>query len=261
MHLASDLDVSSRRFGGSSQSGSRFLPAGGNHAGAARGASVPAVGKRRSRRPAWPVVHGSMPCATPRPFGSTSATAMARTRAVGAARPKRIVILCSIPLPGLPVDHLVDWQELVTDIPSAIAKKVDKLRQAIRNPDGTLRLSLQLSVGGLVADAPHVFPNESASREWLQDGFGTSWKHQVSASARSLVTGCRRAVADRSSAAKSARAWFEHPSEGRIEAGRQSAIGADPARTASGSPAPGGIGGGGCSRSAPSRGGRGSEGV
>jgi hypothetical protein len=94
---------------------------------------------------------------------------MARTRAVGSKRRKRIVILSSIPLPGLPVDHLVDWQELVTGIPSAIAKKVERLRQAIRDPHGALRTSLRLSVDGLVADAAHVFPGETPAREWRRN--------------------------------------------------------------------------------------------
>lgn len=92
--------------------------------------------------------------------------AMARIRAVGSERRKRIVILCSIPLPGLPVDHLVDWQEFVTGIPSILATKVEMLRRAIRKPDGGLRSSLRLSVGGLVADAPEVFAADWSAREW-----------------------------------------------------------------------------------------------
>jgi hypothetical protein len=94
---------------------------------------------------------------------------MARTRAVGSERRKRIVILCSIPLPGLPVDHLVDWQEFLTGIPSVLAKKVEMLRRAIRTPDGTLRSSMRLSVGGLVADAPEVFTADWVAREWRRD--------------------------------------------------------------------------------------------
>lgn len=92
--------------------------------------------------------------------------AMARTRAVGAETRKRIVILCSIPLPGLPVSHLVDWQEFVTGVPSCLARKVDLLRRAIRKPNGTLLPSLRLSAGGLVADAPHVFAEDWIAREW-----------------------------------------------------------------------------------------------
>jgi hypothetical protein len=92
--------------------------------------------------------------------------AMARTRAVGSERRKRIVILCSIPLPGLPVDRLMDWQEFVTGIPSTLATKVEMLRRAIRKPDGRLRSSLRLSVGGLVADAPEVFAPDWSAREW-----------------------------------------------------------------------------------------------
>lgn len=92
--------------------------------------------------------------------------AMARTRAVGAEVRKRIVILCSIPLPEIPVDELVTWTEFVTGIPVDLARKVAVLRRAIRRPDGRLAENLRLSVHGLVEDAPHVFSTESIAREW-----------------------------------------------------------------------------------------------
>lgn len=92
--------------------------------------------------------------------------AMARTRAVGADGRKRIVILCSIPLPEVPVDKLVSWTEFVTGIPADLTRKVALLRRAIRRPDGRLEENLRLSVHGLVDDAPHVFYTESMAREW-----------------------------------------------------------------------------------------------
>ena len=95
--------------------------------------------------------------------------AMARTRSVGAATRKRIVILCSIPLVGVPVDDLVKWQEFVTGVPVTLATKVAVLRQAIRRPDGSFVNTLRLSVGGLLEDAPHVFPKEKDARTWRED--------------------------------------------------------------------------------------------
>ena len=92
--------------------------------------------------------------------------AIARTRAVGAEARKRIVILCSIPLPEVPVDELVGWTEFVTGIPAELDRKVAVLRRAIRRPDGVFAETLRLSVQGLVEDAPHVFPTESMAREW-----------------------------------------------------------------------------------------------
>ncbi len=92
--------------------------------------------------------------------------ALARIRAVGAEAPKRIVVLCSIPLPEVPVDELVTWSEFLTGIPADLAGKVDTLRRAIRRPDGTLANQLRLSVGGLTQDAPHVFPEKSIAHEW-----------------------------------------------------------------------------------------------
>ena len=92
--------------------------------------------------------------------------AMARTRAVGAQERKRIIILCSIPLPEVPSTSSLRWSEFLTGIPADSERKVALLRRAIRRPDGTLVGNFRLSVNGLVEDAPQVFSTESMAREW-----------------------------------------------------------------------------------------------
>ena len=92
--------------------------------------------------------------------------AVARIRAVGSPTRKRIVILCSIPLPDLPVTDLVPWAEFVSGVPCAIAGRLALLKKAIDRPDGPPLIGLRLSVAGAVEDAPHAFPTRNVSGEW-----------------------------------------------------------------------------------------------
>ena len=92
--------------------------------------------------------------------------AVARIRAVGSPTRKRIVILCSIPLPDLPVTDLVPWTEFVSGVPCAIAGRLALLKKAIDRPDGPPLIGLRLSVAGAVEDAPHAFPTRNVSGEW-----------------------------------------------------------------------------------------------
>jgi len=92
--------------------------------------------------------------------------AIARIRAVSAAKSKRIVVLCSIPLPGMPVTDLMKWREFVTGVPDAIAGKLDLLRRAVRGSDGSPLEGMRLSVAGVFEDASHVFTSQSVAAEW-----------------------------------------------------------------------------------------------
>jgi hypothetical protein len=94
--------------------------------------------------------------------------AIGRIRAVNAQVPKRILILCSIPLPRLPIDHLVLWQELVTDLSRAeLSAKSQTLESALYPYGRSAPIAgLRLSGSGLRADAPEVFKKASSGFNW-----------------------------------------------------------------------------------------------
>ena len=85
--------------------------------------------------------------------------AFERLRLATAKQRKRVVIACKVPIPGLPVDRLVSWQELMpTKAEAAIAEAAQG--------GGVLRLS----AAGLAQDAPETFPSEKAAERWLDKG-------------------------------------------------------------------------------------------
>lgn len=99
---------------------------------------------------------------------ASSLQAIARLRLIAPQGPKRVVIACSIPLPGLPITTLLPWADYVADRAArTTAPGADRLRKALTGPDGvTLRAGLRLSSAGLAADAPESFPTASAAKEW-----------------------------------------------------------------------------------------------
>ena len=80
-----------------------------------------------------------------------------RLRLGTAINRKRLVIASKVPVPGLPVDRLVTWQELAPDrLEAAMAEA------ALRG--GVLRVS----AAGLAQDAPETFGSEQRARDWLK---------------------------------------------------------------------------------------------
>ena len=83
-----------------------------------------------------------------------------RLRLVRAAKPKRVVIACKIPLPDFPVDELTTWADLIPNrLECAALEAAEDGRQVLR-----------LSSAGLAADAPETFPNAKAAKNWLAVG-------------------------------------------------------------------------------------------
>ena len=79
-----------------------------------------------------------------------------RLRLANAVNRKRVVLASAVPIPNLPVDRLVTWQELrPTRFEAAIAEAA---------ASGSF---LRLSAAGLAADAPLTFPTEKAAARWL----------------------------------------------------------------------------------------------
>jgi hypothetical protein len=94
--------------------------------------------------------------------------AIGRIRAVNARVPKRILVLCSIPLPGLPVDRLVQWQELVTGLSRLeLGAKAQRIESALYPHGRSMPVSgLRLSAKDIGVDAPEVFTAESSGANW-----------------------------------------------------------------------------------------------
>ncbi len=83
--------------------------------------------------------------------------AIARLRLVSPDRPKRVLILSSVPLPDIPVTRLTTWDDLIAR----------RLHDAMVKADGTLRRTqLRLSAAGLAADLPEAFKSEATAKGW-----------------------------------------------------------------------------------------------
>lgn len=80
-----------------------------------------------------------------------------RLRLATAKERKRVVLACSVPIPGLPVDKLVSWDEIK---PSRFEAAQAEAAQC----GGVLRLS----AAGLAADAPKTFPTIDTAKAWLK---------------------------------------------------------------------------------------------
>lgn len=80
-----------------------------------------------------------------------------RLRLATAPPGKRLVIVCNVPIPGLPVDRLVPWGELA---PSRMLAACAEAAQR----GGVLRTS----AAGLAEDAPENFPSIKAAERWLE---------------------------------------------------------------------------------------------
>lgn len=80
-----------------------------------------------------------------------------RLRLARTATPKRVILGCNIPIPGLPVDRLVSWD----------AYKPKRHEAALF--EGLARQGgLRLSASGLFEDAPDVFPTVDAAKAYLK---------------------------------------------------------------------------------------------
>jgi len=86
--------------------------------------------------------------------------AFERLRLATAKQRKRVVLACKVPIPGLPVDRLVSWQDLMpTKAKAAILEAAESGKKVLR-----------LSAAGLAQDAPETFPSEKAAERWLEKG-------------------------------------------------------------------------------------------
>ncbi|MFZ3584991.1 hypothetical protein ACOI1H_23030, partial [Loktanella sp. DJP18] len=80
-----------------------------------------------------------------------------RLRLARATVPKRVILGCNIPIPGLPVDELVAWE----------AFKPSRLAAAVI--EGlTAQGGVRASASGLAADAPRVFQSVDAAKAYLK---------------------------------------------------------------------------------------------
>lgn len=84
-----------------------------------------------------------------------------RLRLARAEERKRVVLACSVPIPGLPVDKLVTWDEIK---PARFEAALAEAAQC----GGVLRLS----AAGLAEDAPKTFPTPKAAARWLESSEG-----------------------------------------------------------------------------------------
>jgi len=83
--------------------------------------------------------------------------AIARLRLVSPDRPKRVVVLSSVPLPDLPVTRLLTWEGIICQ----------RFREAIVTSEGDLRVTrVRLSATGLALDLPMTFHSFDAAKSW-----------------------------------------------------------------------------------------------
>jgi len=80
-----------------------------------------------------------------------------RLRLAHADKPKRVLVLSRVPVPGLPVSELVAWSDLAPD----------RLRRAMAEAALSSGI-LRTSAAGLAADAPETFPSANAAQMWLR---------------------------------------------------------------------------------------------
>ncbi|KUF11333.1 hypothetical protein AVJ23_06060 [Pseudoponticoccus marisrubri] len=81
-----------------------------------------------------------------------------RLRLARARYRKRVILVCNIPIPGLPVDNLVRFDDLLP--------RTDRLGSALREATRGHR-SLILTAKELPKCAPDTFSNEKAAEQWL----------------------------------------------------------------------------------------------
>lgn len=99
-----------------------------------------------------------------------SEQAIARLRLLDANIPKRVIVLSNVPLPGLPVDEWLKFEAIVREKSDVqVSTKYVNLERAICGADGSRLRGIRLSAGGLVADAPKIFPNSKRAREFRKN--------------------------------------------------------------------------------------------
>jgi hypothetical protein len=99
-----------------------------------------------------------------------SLQAVARLRLTAPDRPKRVVVLGNLPLPGLPVSRLTTLAALAAgledepDVPGH-----QRLSAALGEGERPEVAGLRLSAHGLKADAPRAFPTIGAARRFRRE--------------------------------------------------------------------------------------------
>lgn len=93
-----------------------------------------------------------------------TAQAIARLRLVAPDRPKRVVIICNLPVPDLPVTRLMSFEGLYRDLadepdPAGILR----LETALTSLKDLPVLGTRLSTAGLTQDLPRGFEGEAAA--------------------------------------------------------------------------------------------------
>ena len=106
------------------------------------------VRTRTYRDPRWQAVEAQL-------RESATAQAIARLRLIHPGSPKRVVILSSVPIPGLTVSEFVTWRQLCHP------------RLAAAFTENGWR-GLRLSANGLATDAPKTFRSPAAAEAWIR---------------------------------------------------------------------------------------------
>ena len=92
---------------------------------------------------------------------------IARLRLVSPETQKRVVVMCNMPLPDLPIDKLITLDALyrgLEDEPDVAGYL--RLEQALRATMGRTVCGTRVSAAGLFADLPLDFPSESSAKEF-----------------------------------------------------------------------------------------------
>lgn len=93
--------------------------------------------------------------------------AIARLRLVSPDTQKRVVVMCNMPLPDLPIDKLITLEALYRDLEDEpdLAGYL-RMEQALRATMGQTVRGTRVSAAGLAADLPLDFPSVSSAKEF-----------------------------------------------------------------------------------------------
>jgi len=123
---------------------------------------------------------------------ANTAQAVARIRPMHPSGPKRVVLLCSLPIPGLVVDRLTTLGRL----------RHTRLHDALAASGWS---PLTLTPEGLTAAAPGVFVSANAAQKWIgriggRDGLARAVRDAAAAEGRSVAIAARAATGRRGAA-------------------------------------------------------------
>ncbi|WP_274844569.1 hypothetical protein [Phaeobacter gallaeciensis] len=131
-----------------------------------RGKVIDAQGSTRHAQ-VHPDEHARVLLAQSREAGAEQA--IARLRLIDPSGPKRVLILSNLPLPNLPIDRSIPFNQLV-EFPGLTEPmpNLSRLKRAITQPNGTLRRGIRTSPKGLHEDAPHEFRTRNAAKDYAK---------------------------------------------------------------------------------------------